>query len=81
MDEESIQISNKKSPQKGDIVQQIQSMYSKRTKPSEKKEYLIPTKATLFGLDVRFRHIDQKIAEDKAAKSLSKLRISNKKGT
>jgi hypothetical protein len=40
MDEESIQISNKKSPQKGDIVQQIQSMYSKRTKVSHSKPHL-----------------------------------------
>jgi hypothetical protein len=25
-------------------------------------EYLVPTKATLFGLDVRFRGIDKKLA-------------------
>ena len=42
---------------------------------------MIPTKATLFGLDVRFRHIDQKIADEKAAKSLSKSKINNSKGT
>ena len=30
-----------------------------------KIEYLVPTKATLFGLDVRFRGIDQKLAEEK----------------
>ena len=29
-------------------------------------KYLIPTKATLFGLDVRFRAIDQKMEEDKS---------------
>lgn len=29
----------------------------------------MPTKATLFGLDVRFRYIDQKIAEEKAARA------------
>ena len=39
-----------------------------------------PTKATLFGLDVRFRHIDKRIADEKAARSLSKLRINDRKG-
>jgi len=39
---------------------------------------LVPTKATLFGLDVRFRHIDQKMADEKAARSLSKLRINDR---
>ena len=37
----------------------------------DKKECLVPTKATLFGLDIRFRHIDQKLADEKAARSLS----------
>lgn len=32
-------------------------MYTKK-KNVEKKEYLVPTKATLFGLDIRFRYID-----------------------
>ena len=49
--------------------------------PNERKEYLVPTKATLFGLDVRFRHIEEKIAADKAAKSISRLRITGGKGT
>ena len=31
---------------------------------SAKGGYLIPTKATLFGLDVRFKHIDEKIVAD-----------------
>ena len=33
------------------------------------KKYLIPTKATLFGLEIRFRHIDQKIAEERAQRA------------
>ena len=38
------------------------------TVPQVKMEgkYLIPTKATLFGLDVRFRAIDQKMEEEKS---------------
>lgn len=31
---------------------------------------MVPTKATLFGLDVRFRRVDQKLADEKAACSL-----------
>lgn len=55
-------------------------MYQKKAKPVERKQYLNPTKATLFGLDVRFRHIDKRIADEKAARSLSKLRINDRKG-
>ena len=29
-------------------------------------KYLIPTKATLFGLDIRFRVIDQKLEDEKS---------------
>ena len=38
----------------------------------------MPTKATLFGLDVRFRGIDQKLAEDKEKRNASRV---NKSGT
>jgi hypothetical protein len=39
----------------------------------------VPTKASLFGLDIRFRPIEKKINDEKAAKSLSKLRITGGK--
>ena len=38
----------------------------------------MPTKATLFGLDVRFRHIDEKIAAEKAARSATRPGATNK---
>ena len=47
-----------------DIVQQISEMYSKK-RVTTRKEYLVPTKATLFGLDVRFRAVDQKLQNEK----------------
>ena len=42
------------------------------------KGYLVPTKAALFGLDVRFRHIDQKIALDNEKRNASKIRLHSK---
>ena len=42
------------------------------------KGYLVPTKATLFGLDVRFRHIDQKIALDNEKRNASRIRLHAK---
>jgi len=38
----------------------------------EQATQLVPTKAVLYGLDVRFRAVDKKIEEDKS-KSLSSL--------
>ena len=44
-----------------------------RKKPAEReKNVLIPTKATLFGLDVRFRVVDQKMLEDKLRRTAFK---------
>jgi hypothetical protein len=40
----------------------------------------VPTKASLFGLDIRFRPIDQKLSEEKKARSLSKLRMTGGRG-
>ena len=53
---------------KKDILQQINDMYSRKEKVKTDSKFLIPTKATLFGLDVRFRAIDQKLDEDKSNK-------------
>jgi len=39
-------------------------------------EYLAPTKASLFGLDIRFRQIDKKIAEENEKRNSTKIRIS-----
>lgn len=33
---------------------------------------MVPTKSTLFGLDVRFRHVDQKVVDEKAARSVTR---------
>ncbi len=49
----------------------------KKSHPSyQKVEYLVPTKATLFGLDVRFREIDKKVAEEREKKNASRIKIS-----
>ena len=37
----------------------------------------MPTKATLFGLDVRFREIDRKIAEEKERKNASSIKLGS----
>lgn len=42
------------------------------------KGYLVPTKATLFGLDVRFRHIDEKIAQDNEKRNASRITLQGK---
>jgi hypothetical protein len=42
------------------------------------KDYLVPTKASLFGLDVRFREIDKKIADENEKRNASKIKISGK---
>ena len=41
-------------------------------------EYLVPTKASLFGLDVRFRQIDKKIADENEKRNATKIKISGK---
>ena len=38
-----------------DIVEQIKNMYMQKRLPQKESKGLIPTKAALFGLDVRFR--------------------------
>lgn len=45
-----------------------QFMFLKIQVSSEGK-YLIPTKATLFGLDIRFRAIDKKLELEKGKRS------------
>jgi len=40
----------------------------------------VPTKATLFGLDVRFRHIDDKIAAEKDARKATRPGANKEKG-
>ena len=41
-------------------------------------EYLLPTKESLFGLDVRFRQIDKKIADENEKRNATKIKISGK---
>ena len=38
--------------------------------------HLVPTKASLFGLDVRFRHIDEKAALEQEKKNATNVRSS-----
>lgn len=55
-----------------------QAEQSQRKRGLSAKGYLVPTKATLFGLDVRFRHIDQKIALDNEKRNASRIRLHAK---
>ena len=41
---------------------------------------MVPTKATLFGLDVRFREVDKKVAEEREKKNASRIRFSLNRG-
>jgi hypothetical protein len=44
-----------------------------RKKPvGEKIEALVPTKATLFGLDIRFKEVDEKSQQDKLRRTAFK---------
>ena len=57
---------------KGDIVQQIKDLYMRKGhRPADEQniEHLVPTKAALFGLDVRFRVIEKKMLDEKIARS------------
>ena len=47
-------------------------------KMKSSNDYLIPTKASLFGLDVRFRQIDKKIADENEKRNATKIKISGK---
>ena len=47
-------------------------------KMKSSNDYLIPTKASLFGLDVRFRQIDKKIADENEKINATKIKISGK---
>ena len=47
-------------------------------KMKSSKDYLVPTKASLFGLDVRFREIDKKIADENEKRNATKIKISGK---
>lgn len=40
--------------------------YTSIKEPDDEGKYLIPTRATLFGLDVRFRAIDKKMEDEKS---------------
>ena len=55
---------------KGDIVQQIKDFYMGRgSRVVEQPEGLVPTKAALFGLDIRFREVDKRITDEKMRRS------------
>lgn len=58
-----------------DIVQQIKDLYMPKRCNVEKEQMLIPTKASLFGLDVRFRQVDAKNAQEKMRRSVFKKAV------
>ena len=59
---------------KDDIVQQIKDMYMRKKPPAKESKGLVPTKAALFGHDVRFRKVDQQILEEKLRRNAFKRR-------
>ena len=46
------------SKPKVDIVQQIKDLYMRKKPKNVEKKGLVPTKAALFGLDIRFRPVE-----------------------
>lgn len=56
-----------KSHSRGDVVQQIKDLYHRKGVKPEGVTHvpLVPTKAALFGLDMRFRQIEEKITYKK----------------
>lgn len=62
------------SKKRVDIVQQIKDMYMRKKAPAKEQKGLVPTKAALFGLDVRFRAVDQAILEEKLRRNAFKRR-------
>ena len=49
---------------KEDIVTKIRNMYTRKKPKDTEPKGLIPTKAALFGLDIRFRDVDQAALEE-----------------
>ena len=49
-------------------------MYMRKKPPAKESKGLVPTKAALFGLDVRFRKVDQQILEEKLRRNAFKRR-------
>ena len=59
---------------KDDIVEQIKNMYMRKRKTAKETKGLIPTKAALFGLDVRFRAVDQAALDEQMRRNAFKKR-------
>ena len=51
-------------------------MYMKKRVVQKESKGLIPTKAALFGLDVRFRKVDQAILEERIRRNAFKRKKS-----
>jgi hypothetical protein len=78
--EDYSETANRYNKAKGDIVQQIKDFYMGKGKITlAKPEGLVPTKAALFGLDVRFRNVDKLIIEEKLRRSAFKTGRKNDK--
>ena len=49
-------------------------MYMRKKPPAKESKGLVPTKAALFGLDVRFRRVDQRLLEEKMRRNAFRQR-------
>lgn len=82
MIEETKMISNVGSGfnrEKRDIVTQIKDLYMRKFKTPEDQMItpLIPTRAALFGLDCRFREIDEKLNLKKIKKQAARKKFES----
>ena len=59
---------------KDDIVEKIRAMYERKKQPAKEQKGLVPTKAALYGLDVRFRPVDQAILDEKIRRNAFRRR-------
>ena len=59
---------------KDDIVEKIRDMYMRKKLPAKEQKGLVPTKAALYGLDVRFRPVDQAILDEKIRRNAFRRR-------
>ena len=66
---------------KKDIVEQIKDLYMRKKPIKTETNMLIPTKAALFGLEVRFRPVDEKLLEEKKRRMAFRRPKTNKEST
>ena len=62
---------------KRDIVDQIRDMYGPASRHSTGVPNLVPSKAALFGLDVRFKGVDDRIAKEEDRRNALSVKMKS----